>query len=104
MNIELMEEIRKIKPKPKQELPFKAKRSRRAIAWLVRELDDAIEHEMNNFIDKYIIIKMRNGDYTTLYGHALRLKPAYDILKVKNPDIARALETIFDMKENNGNK
>lgn len=81
-----MEEIKQCKPK----------RSGRSIAWLMEELNMAIEDEINGFIDRYMIIKMRKGDYTILYKNAQRLYPAYELIKVRNPELALALETIFN--------
>jgi len=88
MNIELMEEISKSK-----------KRSGRSISWLMNELEITIEAELQGFLAKYTKIKKDNGSYGPLYQTAVRLVPAYDLLKVRNPELARALETIFDMKK-----
>jgi len=87
MNIEFMEEANRAK-----------KRSGRSIAWLMNELDMAIEAELQGFLAKYIKIKEANGNYGPLYQTAVRLVPAYDLLTVRHPDLAKALKTILDIK------
>lgn len=90
MNIELMEEIQANKSVKK--------RSGRSIAWLMEELDMAIEAELHGFLAKYTKIKEANGNYGPLYQTAVRLVPAYDLLTIRNPDLAKALKTILDIK------
>ena len=87
MNIEFMEEARSPR-----------KRSGRSIAWLMDDLDMAIEAELQGFLAKYLKIKEANGNYGPLYQIAVRLVPAYDLITKRNPELAQALKTILDIK------
>lgn len=90
MNIELMEEIKQPK-KPK-------KRSRRSIAWLMEELDMAIVAKLDSLLANHRKIKEVNGSYAPLYHTAMSIAPAYDLIKVRYPELAQALQTILDIK------
>lgn len=75
-----------------------ASKPRRSISWLMNDLDIAIERELVGFMDKYTALKESKAVYSPLYRSAARLMPAYDILKIKKPEVAVAIKNILEVK------
>ena len=83
MNIEFMEEKQLLENMRKQ-----PKRSRRAIKWLMNELDTAINEDV-------VLLKkcIHFEDFTRAYRVAQRLSPALDI--INNEQVKEVIQTIL---------
>lgn len=73
-------------------------KTRRSVSWLMNDLDMAIERELVGFMEKYTVLKESKSIFSPLYRSAARLMPAYDLLKIKKPEVAAAIKDILAVK------